>query len=68
VRLLSRIVSMMHEMRSRAYAARFEDFFAGILPNSFRSSSLARSNLDFCAALSCLPARLMWKLSMDIAD
>ena len=38
---------------------RLTAFFAGVFPNSFRSSSLARSSLDLCAAVSCLPARLI---------
>jgi hypothetical protein len=43
-------------------------FLLGSCRKAFAARPWARSNLDFCAALGCLPARLMWKLSIDIAD
>jgi hypothetical protein len=54
-------------MRRSAYL-RGLDVDDAVFPKIFLNSSFARSSRDFWVAFSCLPARLMWKLSIDIAD
>lgn len=43
-------------------------FFASGFPNNFRSSPLVFCSCAFCLAFKLFPPRLIWKLSMDIAD